>query len=159
MSKAKKKPKNAVSKTRCGLCGKTRNLTKTDCCQNWICDDEDKYVMFSYARNSCHRNHNHYTLCAHHRNEEHEGDWQTCAECRSSFVTEDYVWYGTNEYNFDKLPDQPVYEPTKCAQCAKVIILSEDEYSNLGKEYFCGDCTEKRLARRGKRRNIKSTAE
>jgi hypothetical protein len=150
MTKAKKKPKNGVPKTRCGLCRKTRNLTKTDCCQNWICDDEDKYIMFSYARNSCHRNHNHYTLCAHHHNEEHEGDWQKCAKCRSSFVTEDYVWYGTNEYNFEKLPDPPAYEPTKCAQCATVIVLSEDEYSKLGKDYFCSDCTEKRLMQRAK---------
>jgi hypothetical protein len=47
MTKAKKKPQNGVPKTRCGLCRKTRNLTKADCCQNWICDDEDKYVMFS----------------------------------------------------------------------------------------------------------------
>ncbi len=37
---------------RCGLCGKTGNLIRTECCGNWICDDEDKYVIFSYARNS-----------------------------------------------------------------------------------------------------------
>lgn len=86
MAKAKKKPTNTVPKARCGLCGKSRNLTKTECCDNWICDDEDKYVMFSYARNSCHRNHNHYTLCAHHHNEEHDGEWKTCAKCRSSFA-------------------------------------------------------------------------
>jgi hypothetical protein len=104
--------------------------------------------MFSYARNSCHRNHNHYTLCAHHHNEEHDGDWQKCAKCRSSFVTEDYVWYGTNEYNFEKLPDPPAYKPTKCAQCASVIRLSEDEYSKLGKDYFCSECTETPLVRR-----------
>ena len=60
-------------------------------------------------------------------------------------MTEDYVWYATNEYNFDKLPDPPAYEPTKCSQCASVIRLSEDEYSKLGKEYFCSDSTEKRI--------------
>jgi hypothetical protein len=104
--------------------------------------------MFSYARNSCHRNHNHYTLCAHHHTEEHEGDWESCAQCRSSFTTEDYVWYGTNEYNFEKLPDPPAYEPTKCYQCATVIVLSEDEYSKLGKDYFCSECTDKRIMQR-----------
>ena len=31
----------------CGLCGKTKKLTKTECCGNWICDDEHKYVVFS----------------------------------------------------------------------------------------------------------------
>ena len=51
-------------------------------------------------------------------------------------MTEDYVWYVTNEYNFDKLPDPPAYEPTKCDQCAKVIIISKEEYSTLWKEYI-----------------------
>jgi hypothetical protein len=57
---------------RCGLCGKKGKLTRTDCCGQWICDDEDKYVMFSYARNSCHRNHRRYTLCGYH----HTCFWQ-----------------------------------------------------------------------------------
>ena len=59
--------RNKISdQPRCGLCGKTKNLTKMECCGNWICDDEHKYVMFSYARNSCHRNHLRYTLCGYH---------------------------------------------------------------------------------------------
>ena len=41
----KKKLKSAISKLN-AIFAETRNLTKTDCCQNWICDDEDKYVMF-----------------------------------------------------------------------------------------------------------------
>ena len=57
------KKKKAEDKPRCGLCGKTRKLTKTECCGQWICDDEEKYVIFSYARNSCSRNHQRYTLC------------------------------------------------------------------------------------------------
>jgi hypothetical protein len=39
------------------------------------------------------------------------------------------VWYGTNEYNFEKLPDPPAYEPTKYSHFATVISPSEDEYS------------------------------
>jgi hypothetical protein len=74
-------PKKAITRTkptialpdsqqpRCGLCRKTKHLTRTDCCGNWICDDEHTYVLFSYARNSCHRNHSRYTLCAYHDNE------------------------------------------------------------------------------------------
>jgi len=50
----------------CGLCGKSEKLTRTECCGAWICDDEDKYVLFSYAYNSCYRNHSRYTLCASH---------------------------------------------------------------------------------------------
>ncbi len=126
---------------RCGLCGKTGNLTKTPCCNNWICDDEDEYVLFSYARNSCHRNHWHYTLCGYHYNERHKGDWRECEKCRKDFRTEMYVWHGTNEYNFVKLENPPSYEPTRCAKCNRVIKLGDDGYSIKGEEYFCMRCS------------------
>src|SRR5690348_6145951 len=107
--KPQRKPKRIVrgerpsASRRCGLCGKTRKLTRTECCGQWICDDEDQYVLFSYARNSCYRNHDRYTLCSHHFHEGHEGTWQDCPGCRADFPTEMYVYYGTNEYNFEKL--------------------------------------------------------
>ena len=47
---------------RCGLCGATDNLTRTECCGNGICDDADQYVLFSFARSSCYRNHDRFTL-------------------------------------------------------------------------------------------------
>ena len=53
--KPKRKASAPPDMPRCGLCGKTRNLTRTECCENWICDDEHKYVPFSYARSSCRR--------------------------------------------------------------------------------------------------------
>jgi hypothetical protein len=93
--------------SRCRLCGKRGRLIRTECCGQWICDDEHKYVLFSYARNSCHRNHRRYTLCAYHHNERHAGTWQACPKCRADFLTEIYVWYGTNEYNFEKLVNPP----------------------------------------------------
>lgn len=101
--------------------------------------------MFSYARNSCSRNHRRYTLCASHHDEEHQGDWKDCETCRKSFETEMYVWYGTNEYNFEKLPNPPSYEPTKCVTCGVVIHLGTDDgYSSLGDDYWCEECTEKK---------------
>lgn len=128
---------------RCGLCGKTKNLTRTECCGSWICDDEHKYVLFSYARNSCHRNHSRFTLCAFHHNERHAGDWKTCAKCQSAFETEMYVWYGTNEYNFAKLENPPAYKPTKCSACGTIIRLGEDGYTiTPGNKYFCMNCAE-----------------
>lgn len=130
---------------RCGLCGKTKNLTKTDCCGNWICDDEDSYVLFSYARNSCHRNHGRFTLCASHRNEEHKGNWQDCEACRKSFETEMYAWYGTNEYNFEKLQNPPSYEPTHCSKCDVIIKLGEDGYTQSGDKYWCEECAAKEM--------------
>lgn len=146
MKKIKKiqnrKKAEVIPIVRCGLCGKTRKLTKTECCDQWICDDEDKYVMFSYARNSCYRNHHRYTLCAHHHAEEHDGNWKDCRECRNSFETEMYVYYGTNEYNFEKIENPPKYKPTRCAKCGEIINLGEDAYSMKGGKYFCYDCSE-----------------
>lgn len=136
------------NRPRCGLCGKTGNLTKTNCCQQWICDDTDQYVMFSYARNSCHRNHDRYTLCSFHYNEQHDGSWQECAECRGSFETEIYVWHGTNEYNFEILEDPPAFDPTMCARCNKVVRLGEDGYMlKPGGEYLCERCGNREMAK------------
>jgi hypothetical protein len=142
-----KKVRSPSPRPRCGLCGKTGRLTKTECCGQWICDDEDRYVMFSYARNSCHRNHSRYTLCSYHYNEGHSGRWQDCPECREAFDTEMYVYYGTNEYNFEKLANPPAFEPTRCAKCGRVIHLGEDGYSRTGEGYFCEACSGADLAR------------
>lgn len=135
------KRNNSQSK-KCGLCGKKGKLTKTRCCNNWICDDSHKYVLFSYARNSCFRNHDRYTLCGHHYREGHKGKWQDCQKCRESFETEMYVWYGTNEYNFEKLKNPPKYKPTKCYKCKKVINLGKDDFSMARGKYYCINCTE-----------------
>ncbi|UCG55908.1 MAG: hypothetical protein JSU70_13675 [Phycisphaerales bacterium] len=140
--KARSKKRERTDRARCGLCGKTGNLTKTECCDQWICDDEDRYVLFSYARNSCYRNHSRYTLCGFHYAEGHSGDWQNCQRCGDSFETEMYVYYGTNEYNFETLREVPDYEPTKCSKCNSVIVLGEGGYSTRGGEYFCERCAD-----------------
>ena len=140
-----------MNRPQCGLCGKTRKLTRTECCGNWICDDEHKYVIFSYAHNSCHRNHRRFTLCAYHHNEGHDGDWKDCVECRRSFKTEMYVWYGTNEYNFQKLPNPPSFKPTRCAHCGVIIHLGTDGYSQLGNRYLCEDCSDEELEKKSRR--------
>lgn len=137
----------ATSRPKCGLCGKTGKLIRTECCGHWICDDEDKYVIFSYARNSCHRNHSRFTLCGYHHTESHKGDWRNCEECKEGFETEMYVWYGTNEYNFVKLENPPKYEPTRCATCDRIINLGEESYSTQGGSYFCEQCTAAEFSR------------
>lgn len=135
------KTRKASTAHRCGLCGKTGPLVRTECCGNWICDDEGKYVPFSYKRNSCSRNHDRFTLCASHHAEGHAGAWQDCAECRSEFETEMYVYYGTNEYNFTKLENPPAFEPTKCHRCGKVIDLGRGGYSYSKGRHYCGECS------------------
>ncbi len=131
---------NTTERRCCGLCGATGNLAKTDCCGQWICDDEDQYVLFSYARNSCSRNHRRFTLCGHHSAEGHAGPWQECVKCREEFETEKYVYFGTNEYNFEKLANPPAFEPTCCCQCGRVINLGSGGYSQSGAGYTCMDC-------------------
>lgn len=153
MAKKKKKSKTILegkgrsTKPKCGLCGKSAKLTKTECCDQWICDDEGKYVLFSYERNSCHRNHRRFTLCGHHHAKGHSESWKDCPECRADFEkdAEMYVYYGINEYNFVKLDNPPGFEPTKCIDCGNIIVLSEGGYSCRGNEYWCEKCTDSNI--------------
>ena len=140
VKKRKAIQKHRKDAPRCGLCGATSNLIKTECCGQWICDDESEYVMFSYAHNSCSRNHRRYTLCGHHFAEGHDGDWKTCQKCKDNIEPEMYAYFGTNEYNFEKLENPPDYEPTKCHKCGVVISLAEDAYARSSDGYLCDKC-------------------
>jgi hypothetical protein len=53
-----------------------------------------------------------------------------------------YVYYGTNEYNFEKLENPPTYEPTHCRSCGRVIALGRDGYEVGPKGYRCESCFE-----------------
>jgi hypothetical protein len=133
----------------CGLCGRgTKKLTTTECCGNTICDDLHEYVTFSYARNSCYRNHSNQTICAFHHHETHPGPWQECELCRRDQVPELYAWYATNEYNFEKLENPPPFEPTLCDGCGKRIVLTEGGYMLSKGKHLCEACASPPLARR-----------
>ena len=88
-SKKQKIAKPIKKKKACGLCGKTRKLMITDCCDNWICDDEHNYRLFSYSLDSCARNHRRYSNCAFHYNEGHTGKWQDCKQCEEDACGDD----------------------------------------------------------------------
>ena len=76
VQKSKRKKEIDPKKPPCGLCGKKKHRRiKTDCCNNLICNDSNDYILFSYSRKSCWRNHSRFTLCAYHHNDEHKGDW------------------------------------------------------------------------------------
>jgi hypothetical protein len=125
----------------CGLCGEsTRQLTRTECCDNLVCDDEDEYVVFSYARNSCFRNHDRQTLCAFHHREEHNGEWKKCSKCRAEFEPEMYAWYATNPFNFEKLRDPPPFAPTLCDGCGERIVLPRGGYTLADGKRWCERC-------------------
>lgn len=124
----------------CGLCGGGGKLAATECCGNTICDDLDTYVTFSFARNSCYRNHSNQTICAYHHHEEHAGSWKECEQCRKDQPPEMYAWFVTNEYNFEKLDDPPPFEPTLCAGCGKRIVLPEGGYTLSKGKHWCEAC-------------------
>lgn len=136
----KHKKSKPTNRRECGLCGNTKNLTKTPCCDNWICDDSGDYVLFSFANNSCYRNHDRYTICSYHYHEDHEGNWQDCQECLEDFETEIYVAHGTNEFNFEVLKNPPSYEPTYCTGCKSIIHLGEGGYTIASGNYYCMKC-------------------
>ena len=144
-------PTPPASNTYCGLCGKSDNLTRTECCDRAICDDEGEYQMFSYSNVSCSRNHRRSTLCGYHYTEEHaEEDWRKCEECigggtldRNTMVTQgtcelpspirglSYVtemlmqgtYFGKGSFNFneDEWNDAPELSPTRCLGCKRVV--------------------------------------
>jgi hypothetical protein len=139
-SRTRKRKPSTPGAPVCGLCGKRGKLTRTPCCGNWICDDKANYQVFSYARTSCFRNHSHYTLCAYHDHEDHEGEWQDCQACRDAFPGELYVYHGTNEYNFVKLENPPSFEPSHCDKCGAVVSLVAGGYSRGPEGLLCESC-------------------
>ena len=131
----------AKNRKACFICGKTEKLVKTECCNHWICDDEEKYELFSFSDASCHRNHRRFTLCGIHYEEGHKGNWQHCEKCRKMFDDEMYAYYGTNEYNHTILPNPPTYEPTHCAKCRMIISRGYDPYTSMPDGTFlCVKC-------------------
>ncbi len=56
-----------------------------------------------------------------------------------------YVWYGTNEYNFEKLENPPAFEPIHCAECQCIIHLGEDGHVWSNDKYYCARCAAKQF--------------
>ena len=54
-----------------------------------------------------------------------------------------YVWYGTNEYNFESLPNPPKFKPTLCHDCGRRISLGTEGYMISAGKYYCQRCTPK----------------
>lgn len=131
---------DTISIRKCGLCGKSSKIMKLKCCKNWICYDYDNLASNSFSSNSCIRNHNRFTLCAYHFLQKHEGLWYECDECKNNMETELYVWYGTNEFNFEKLQKIPDFKPKYCKNCYRIIKLGKEPYSVSKNDYVCFHC-------------------
>jgi hypothetical protein len=128
----------------CGLCGKTKNLTTTDCCGRAICDDVGAYKPFTYSNVSCFRNHSRYTMCAYHYKESHgSGKWQDCQKCSDGTRrVEDLVHKGTSSFNFleDKWETASMFEPTKCVGCKRAVKLGPEGHGMVPDGVKCMNC-------------------
>lgn len=62
-----------------------------------------EYVLFSYDTNNCYRNHDRYTLCATHYRENQAETWQERKKGKDEYRIENYIDFGTNDFNFEKL--------------------------------------------------------
>ena len=51
-----------------------------------------------------------------------------------------YVYFGTNEYNFEVLQNPPKFKPTRCVKCNQIIRLSEDGFIQNAEGYICMSC-------------------
>lgn len=133
----KSMPKEPGMKKICELCeSKTKRLTTTECCGRTICDDEADYVICSFAKNSCRRNHRRYTLCGNHYSDDHKGDWKTCEKCKHTTDKDHYIYYATNAYNFEKLDIKN--RPTmKCCACG----FESEDFGLFGNIMRFGGCT------------------
>ena len=79
----------------CRFCGEeSEPLVKTRCCEQWICCDTD-YVSIS-GGGYCQLEHENYSACFFHYNENHRGSWRDCKECQDFFEEEQYKY----ELNF-----------------------------------------------------------
>ena len=125
--------------TRCGLCGKTSKLVRTECCGQWICDDEDQYELFSYTRNSCFRNHRRFTLCGSHNTEGHDGHWKDCSQCREDIETELYVYFGTNDAIRGASLKEMTAHVRRLVPSAQVFTVDKGEHSLDGCEDAVAD--------------------
>ena len=76
--------------------------------------------MFSYAPNGCFWNHRRNALRGYHHVEGHAGHGKDCPESREKFETEIYVYYGTDEYTFEK--KAPRRRPKVRARCPPLSI-------------------------------------
>jgi hypothetical protein len=63
-----------------------------------------------------------------------------------------FAWYGTNEYNFEKLEHPPEFAPTHCSGCGRVISLANDAYMAADNKYWCEICAQERLAKENRPR-------
>lgn len=124
--------KTPSKKKACGICGKTagknRKLMITECCDNWICDDELKY------KESCARAHRRESICGYHHIESHPGKWQDCNQCKEDGVEDEFP---INESFYEKPPPKvSILLMRSSCECIFNMYVLENFILLISAEFF-----------------------
>lgn len=133
----------------CGLCRARKPPFKyTECCRRVVCADEGNYVLMSYGRNSCSRNHNRYTNCSNHNQAGHAGRWQDCAACKNGYDEYDWWTFGSNPPDLAaccNFPDDVLQGPRPslplCSGCRRPVDTATEAHSFGATGLCCMACT------------------
>jgi hypothetical protein len=73
----------------CRFCSDARaTLVKTPCCDQWICCDT-AFVSFR-GGGRCQVEHERFSLCYAHYQDQHGGPWESCQKCRDLWSPRHY---------------------------------------------------------------------
>ena len=85
----------------CRFCGEAKApLVKTPCWQQWICC-ETAFLSFR-GGGRCQVEHERFSLCYSHSQDQHGGPWESCQPCREFWSPRDYKIYAENPINWPR---------------------------------------------------------
>jgi len=108
----------------CFICGDEDSpLVKTKCCHQWVCCDTS-FLSFR-GGGYCLFEHENYSVCHYHYNNNHEGKWEDCKECQEFFGKEAFE----SELNFKpKIKNQKNFRGKKqISTITKQTTVNEDK--------------------------------
>jgi hypothetical protein len=75
----------------CRFCGDAKAaLVKTPCCAQWICCDT-AFMSFR-GGGRCQVEHERFSLCYSHYEDQHRGPWESCQKCRDFWSLSATAW-------------------------------------------------------------------
>ena len=92
------------------------------------------------------------TFCLTHYYSKHKGKWQECKQCKDEYSIENYVYFATNDFNFEKLPNAPKIT-IRCVNCEFESNTMEDFAFETSEGFYCtkSKCQKKATAPLSKR--------
>jgi hypothetical protein len=85
----------------CRFCSDAKApLVQTPCCQQWSCCDT-AFMSFR-GGGRCQVEHERFSLCYSHYQDQHGGPWESCQQCRDFWSPQDYKSYAENPINWPR---------------------------------------------------------